>query len=239
MRPEKDMGIGMRWFFGKVEDREDPEKLGRVRVRVFGIHSDDAAKVPTDTLPWAPVSTPPTSASAEEIGDSPTGIAVGSMVWGFFIDGEECQQPVVVGTWWGMPGGTPDISGYVTGDKQAAKGDGPSEPANTAKPVYPHNKVKTTESGHLIEVDDSPGATRIHFYHNSGTYMEMTHEGDGVWKVKKDAYEIVVGDKTMHVGGDCTINVDGNCVTNVKGNMTTTVGGNVKLNAASVEITEG
>lgn len=239
MRPDKDMGVGMRWFFGKVEDRDDPEKVGRVRVRVFGIHSSDESLVPTDTLPWAAMSMDPTSASSAEVGQSPTGIAVGSMVWGFFLDGDECQQPVVCGTWWGMPGGESDVSKFATGDKQATKGDGPSEPADTAKPQYPYNKVTTTESGHLIEVDDTPGATRIHIHHNSGTYLEMTHQGDGIWKVKKDQYEIVVGNKTMHVGGNVTINVDGNCVTNVKGNMTTKVDGNVQVTASSVEITEG
>lgn len=227
----KDMGMGMRWFFGKVEDRDDPEKVGRVRVRAFGIHSDDTALVATDTLPWASVSSSTDSASTEETGQSPTGIMVGSMVWGFFLDGDALQQPVICGTWWGMPNGTSDVSKYATGEKQATKGDGPSEPADTAKPQYPYNKVTTTESGHLIEVDDTPGATRIHFHHNSGSYLEMTHEGDGIWKVKKDSYEIVMGNKTMHVGGNVTINVDGN--------LTATVKGNVNVTASSIEITEG
>ena len=32
---------GMVWFIGCVEDRMDPEEIGRVRVRCFGIHTDD------------------------------------------------------------------------------------------------------------------------------------------------------------------------------------------------------
>jgi hypothetical protein len=38
---------------GVVEDRHDPLTMGRVRVRVFGLHSDDRInEVPIETLPW-------------------------------------------------------------------------------------------------------------------------------------------------------------------------------------------
>jgi hypothetical protein len=45
-------------YRGVIEDRDDPEKRCRVKVRVFGIHTDDINKnqtkgVPTDDLPWA------------------------------------------------------------------------------------------------------------------------------------------------------------------------------------------
>ena len=36
-----------------VEDRDDPDKLGRVRVRCVGYHTDDVNKIPTADLPWA------------------------------------------------------------------------------------------------------------------------------------------------------------------------------------------
>ena len=32
---------GFIWFTGVVEDRDDPEALGRVRVRCLGYHSED------------------------------------------------------------------------------------------------------------------------------------------------------------------------------------------------------
>ena len=44
------MGIdGFRWFIGVVEDRDDPEKASRVRVRCFGYHDDDLNKIPIDS----------------------------------------------------------------------------------------------------------------------------------------------------------------------------------------------
>ena len=36
------MGLdGFVWFTGVVEDRNDPAKLGRVRVRCLGFHTED------------------------------------------------------------------------------------------------------------------------------------------------------------------------------------------------------
>ena len=32
---------GFRWFMGVVEDRQDPAQLGRVRVRAFGLHTEN------------------------------------------------------------------------------------------------------------------------------------------------------------------------------------------------------
>ena len=43
------MGMdGFLWFAGVVEDREDPEKAGRVRVRCIGLHTDDLNSLPTE-----------------------------------------------------------------------------------------------------------------------------------------------------------------------------------------------
>ena len=93
----------MNWFTGVVEDRFDPQELGRVRVRIFGLHTDDIAKIPTNDLPWAHIMMPPTSASISGVGLSPTGLVEGSWVVGFFADGENCQDPIVMGSIHGHP----------------------------------------------------------------------------------------------------------------------------------------
>lgn len=41
------------FYIGVIEDNKDPEKLGRYRVRILGIDTDDTSVLPTDTLPWA------------------------------------------------------------------------------------------------------------------------------------------------------------------------------------------
>jgi hypothetical protein len=95
--------LPMFWFTGVVEDRFDPEEMGRVRVRIFGQHTDDIAKIPTMDLPWANVMMPVTSASISGVGYSPTGLVEGSWVVGFFADGENCQDPIIMGSIPGKP----------------------------------------------------------------------------------------------------------------------------------------
>lgn len=92
-------GDNVRWFIGVVEDnKNDPEMLGRVRVRIFGLHNAYLDEVPTDKLPWASVLIPGTFGGVSGIGRSPTGIEQGSWVFGMFMDGKHSQNPVVFGT---------------------------------------------------------------------------------------------------------------------------------------------
>ena len=92
-----------KWFIGVVEDRMDPLRLGRCKVRCFGYHSHDINEQPTDTLPWALPMSPVTSASQTGVGESPTGPVEGTWVMGFFRDGEDMQEPIFMGTIPGIP----------------------------------------------------------------------------------------------------------------------------------------
>lgn len=91
----------MFWFTGVVEDREDPLEMGRIRVRIFGLHTDDTTKIATADLPWSNVMMPCNSASISGLGMSPTGLLEGSWVVGFFVDGENAQDPIIIGS---LPG---------------------------------------------------------------------------------------------------------------------------------------
>lgn len=93
----------MNWFTGVIEDRDDPQELGRVRVRIFGLHTDDLSKIKVTDLPWAHIMMPPTSASISGVGLSPTGLVEGSWVVGFFADGDNCQDPIIMGSIHGNP----------------------------------------------------------------------------------------------------------------------------------------
>ena len=48
---------------------------------------------------------------------------------------------------------------------------------------YPYNHVHESESGHLIEIDDTPGKERLHRYHRTGTYEEIGALGQRIVKV--------------------------------------------------------
>lgn len=93
---------------GVVEDRvNDPLQLGRVKVRIFGIHSplkviSETEGSTTDSLLWCHVMMPANSASISGVGDSPTGLVEGSHVVGFFRD-KMCQSGVVLGSIGGFP----------------------------------------------------------------------------------------------------------------------------------------
>ena len=100
---------GFQWFVGVVEDRQDPQTLGRLRVRCLGYHTDDLVKLPTSDLPWAHVMNPITSATVSGLGQTPLGAVEGTWVVGFFQDGGDAQQPIIIGTLPGVPSELPDI----------------------------------------------------------------------------------------------------------------------------------
>jgi hypothetical protein len=92
------IGGAFTWFTGIVEDVNDPEELGRIRVRCFGFHDQATSNIRTEDLPWAFVVGPNVSAGISGIGDSHTGLVSGSMVVGFFRDGISAQDPLILGT---------------------------------------------------------------------------------------------------------------------------------------------
>lgn len=221
---------GFWWFIGMVEDRDDPLGMGRVRVRVHNIHSTKKTISPTDNLPWATPLMPITSASSGGVGTSPTGIAVGTTVIGFFMDGRSAQNPVIMGTMPGIPGGdaakhdvVPEARGINNVPKQPLSGS--PEPATAYGAKYPHNKATRTESGHVIEIDDTPGSERIHVFHKSGTYVEINRDGRLVIKTAKDKFDIVAGNDTVYIGGNADLTVKGNITVNVQGSATVKVSG--------------
>ena len=96
------------WWQGVVEDRNDPEQFGRYRVRIIGYHTLDKNVLPTESLPWAIPMQPVTSAAISGVGSSPTGLVEGSTVIGFFVDGEDGQIPVIMGSF-GVEDNVPTI----------------------------------------------------------------------------------------------------------------------------------
>ena len=98
------MGMdGFLWFAGVVEDRHDPEKAGRVRVRCIGLHTDNLDELPTEDLPWAQVMAPTDTPSMAGMGNTPSFLVEGTHVIGFFLDAGTMQQPMILGSIPGMP----------------------------------------------------------------------------------------------------------------------------------------
>jgi len=83
------------------------------------------------------------------------------------------------------------------------------QPPIPYKAQYPFNKVTQTESGHVIEIDDTDGAERIHLYHKSGTFIEIDANGSVVTRKKGSSYEIIDKNGYISVAGDASLSVRG------------------------------
>lgn len=90
------------FFYGCVENRLDPLKLGRCQVRILGIHTENKIILPTEDLPWSYPIQPITSAGISGIGHAPIGSVEGTWVIIIFAD-EDQQQPMILGTIGGIP----------------------------------------------------------------------------------------------------------------------------------------
>ena len=276
------------WWIGYIEDRNDPLKLGRCKVRCVGWHADNRMELPVTGLQWAQLMLPGNNVN-------PYPPKEGDMCMGFFMDGEAAQQPIILGVFPSLSMKQPnpqdahgdprtDLSGAPRLVKQKvyntdgagieltdaepvnypARLDEPStsrlarnetidktfiqerkdnkvagvatatgtwdEPETKYDAKYPYNNVMETESGHIVEYDDTPGAERIHIAHRNGSFTEWYPDGDQVEKITKDKYSIVMKDDNVYIMGKCNITVQGNADVYVKGDTNLKVDGNLDMN---------
>jgi hypothetical protein len=141
----------LNWWVGVVEDRNDPEELGRCRVRIFGYHTEDKTILPTKDLPWALPLQPITSAAISGKGTAPVGLLEGSWVVGWFLDGADMQQPIMMGTIGGKNKSNPfeketrvnnPDNNYVTSSDGKTVTDSSGEPILVASSVNNDSATK-------------------------------------------------------------------------------------------------
>lgn len=94
------------------------------------------------------------------------------------------------------------------------------------KPAYPMNHSYHSESGHVKEVDDTPGYTRLMEMHRSGTYSEINNSGDKTTTIVGDNYVVILGTDNIYIKGTANLTVDGDLRYLVKGNYHLEVEGN-------------
>jgi len=123
-------------------------------------------------------------------------------------------------------------SGVQSGVSVAGGGSW-SEPKTPYAAVYPYNRVMETESGHILEFDDTPGAERVHIYHRSGTFDEVHPDGSKVVHIKADAYEVVLSDKKIYVKGSLDITADKDITLKAGQSVIIEAGTDVKIKAGT------
>ncbi len=124
-------------------------------------------------------------------------------------------------------------------ENASAFSEDPAVPGNTGavKSKYPFNNAIQTESGHSLELDDSPGAERVRLYHRNGSFIEMhpdgtvVHKSQGKFKVviEKDGQIGIKGQCSVSIQGDCNLTVGGNLTQKVNGNFTQDIGGDYNM----------
>lgn len=289
---QPNIGAQFIWWVGVVEDRLDPKKAGRCRVRIVGSHTPNKADLPTEQLPWAqPMLALNDTASPQ--------LKEGDYVVGFYFDGQDEQVPIIMGTIPGVPKERPGSSEGFSDPRSGAQlsqapkspesvvvtpggasiqngagkrnpkrlnestlsrlarnekisnspiqlkrtsttkavptaGGGTwTEPTTPYAAVYPYNRVMETESGHILEFDDTPGAERVHIYHRSGTFEEVHPDGTKVIRIHADAYEIILSDKNVYVKGDVNITAGGDLNLKAGGSVNIEAGQEIVLNATT------
>jgi hypothetical protein len=95
---------GFRWWIGQVapEDAQGGQINGegwgnRRKVRIMGYHPHDLTELPDKDLPWAQCMLPTTTGTGAGNNGTNVKILPGDSVFGFFIDGDNAQLPVIIG----------------------------------------------------------------------------------------------------------------------------------------------
>ena len=279
-------------FRGVVEDNNDPEKAGRCRVRVFGIHSELKVKtvlegVPVDELLWAEPALGLIEGSISGFGMWSIPVQ-GSHVFVFFENGNP-MQPRYFATVPGIPEtgpeavdsktkfgfqdpdaiypiqaadpplhpnelGEPDVHKLARGEIQftivnekkdrrienieTADGNTWNEPLPYYDARYPENIVLATHGGIVVELDNTvipaegeggteTGKRRVHIYHPSHTFIEVSEEGDISFRNERDRFEIVTRNRRIYIIANEDKTVNENQTTYIKKDKIEKVGRHV------------
>lgn len=121
---------------------------------------------------------------------------------------------------------TPQFSNAITKQKIADSELTWDEPPPAYGAKYPHNRVIET-ARHSIEIDDTPGAERIHIHHMSGSYIEIDATGAVKERADGDRYEVTIGTKHESSAHN-VVTINGNSHVYIKGNKTEEIMGDYK-----------
>jgi uncharacterized protein YoxC len=107
------LGASFNWWVGQIADdstwrdnilpgkfetaNQIPGWGRRYKVRIIGLHDQGETEIKSDQLPWAQVMYPVTAGGGQGGSGQTPNLRQGNMVFGFFLDGQEQQVPVIMG----------------------------------------------------------------------------------------------------------------------------------------------
>lgn len=103
---------------------------------------------------------------------------------------------------------------------------------------YPFNKVFAGESGHALEIDDTPGFERINIAHMSGTFTEIGPDGtqvnriigNGYSIIEKDGFVLIEGNANVHIAGQCNVFIMNDTALTMHGKVSLDIHNDVNVN---------
>jgi cytoskeletal protein CcmA (bactofilin family) len=139
------MGSNYVWWMGIVENRNDPLKVGRCQVRIFAWNDASKANLPTNQLLW---SQPMLPLNSNNVKPPPEG----TMVSGFFMDGNLAQHPI-------MTGWIPGIPDTAPADPSQGFCD-PRTNTQLQSAPRPPQTVEYQTNGAGVKITEAPNANR-------------------------------------------------------------------------------
>ena len=147
------LGTSFNWWIGQIADdstwRENvicapfeskDENKGwarRYKVRILGIHDQGETKIPSEKLPWAQVMYPVTGGGFLASSGQTPNLRTGNMVFGFFMDGQQMQVPIIMGV---LGNNAKNIMAATTGDNRVTN----DQPGSLAVSGYATGQIAKT-----------------------------------------------------------------------------------------------
>jgi uncharacterized protein involved in type VI secretion and phage assembly len=186
-----------RSFFGKyrglVVDNADPQKLGRLKVRVPSVLGQDIV------TGWAMPCVPFGGADNQGMLMIPD---VDAGVWVEFEEGD-LEFPIWVGTYWSKPSGTTELP-KPNGEDGAEAGEAQDPPTK---------KTIKTSAGHTIQLEDKDGEESILVVEGKkGHFVLLNKDGITVQDAAGNALVMSTSAVTLTAKADLTIDASGQAV---------------------------
>lgn len=240
------------FYYGIIEDNQDPEKRGRVKVRIFNLHIYDKNVLPTEDLPWSYISKPTTESNFSNSSFSIP--EQGTMVMGIFMD-SNYQKFIITGV---IPVSYEELPDFTKGftDKDGLnpneenKNDLPdfeteetqekdfdTEPDFDFTSTYPKKRfLYRDDNGNKFYIDKTEGNNVLRIQHFSGTEIQIMNDGSIVLKAKGDLYMSSLGKVNVNSSGDTKVLSEGKTEVESTGVVNVSSEGDINITGTTINL---